>query len=87
MMRDDREAEMSPLDEIEAADLTVELAALDEEQRMFDPNAHPRPPSPKEESTTDIDGEREVDIMDDTPSVDEIVVEPERIDDVDITLD
>jgi len=79
--------ELSPIEEIERSDMLVELAALDEEQRMFDPDVHPKPPSAKEEGTTDIDGDREVDMMHDTPNIDEVIVEPEPVDDIGIDID
>lgn len=63
---------MPPLDELEMMDINVEQAALDEEQTMFDPDAHPRLPHPKEEAVTDLDGTRQVDVMVDTPPIDPI---------------
>ena len=87
MERDKRTEEMSPLDEIERADLQVELAGLDEEQTMFDPEVHPKPPSSKEEGTTDIDGDREVDIMRDTENIDDVIVGPEGVDDIGVSID
>jgi len=83
MEPDDPADELSPMDEIEMADLQVELAGLDEEQTMFDPDAPPKAPSPKEEGTTSLEGKKEVDLMDDTPPIDDLTISQE----IDISLD
>lgn len=64
---------MSPMDELELMDLQVEHAAIDEERTMFDPDAHPKLPHPKEEGVTDLGGTRTVDVMADTPAVDDVL--------------
>lgn len=46
-----------PFDELTELDLEVELARLDEDDRMFDPDKHPKEPTDKEEPTTDLEGE------------------------------
>lgn len=63
---------MGPFDELEMMDLNVEHASVDEEQTIFDPDTHPKPPHPKEEGITDVDGRRSVDVMIDTPAIDPI---------------
>lgn len=70
----DRTGAMSPMDEIEAMDLRVELAGLDEHDTMFDPGTHPKPPGAKEEAVTDEVGGRTVDIMEDTPPIDDLTL-------------
>ena len=60
---------LSPLTELELADEQVALAAEDEHKTCFCPDAHPKPPHPREEGVTDLTGERSVDIMRDTGKV------------------
>lgn len=62
----------SPEDELELVDLGVQLSALDERATMFDPDTAPRPPDPKEEGVTSLDGTRTVDMQRDTPTVDDL---------------
>jgi len=66
---------LTPMDELELSDLHVKEAGLDEEQTMFDPNEHPKPPDKDEEGTTDMDGERVVDIQEETPPIDNLTLE------------
>jgi hypothetical protein len=66
-------ADLSPLDEIERVDAAVEHAGRDEQQTMFDPGPHPQPPHPKEEGVTDRNGTRSVDMMSDTPPIDDVL--------------
>lgn len=61
---------MSAFEELEAVELQTELAAMDEWDTCFCPQTHPKPPHPKEEGVTDVDGVRTVDMMSDTPSLD-----------------
>lgn len=68
----DFSADMGPLDELEFVELQVEHAAMDEEQTMFDPDTHPTAPCAKEEGVTDVDGEKNVDVMRDTPPIDDL---------------
>lgn len=83
----DGDYDPSPIDEIDRMDLIVEEAALDEEMTMFDADTHPKPPSPQEEAVTDVDGKAEVDIMRDTPDLDDIDALSEGDDhDIDIEL-
>ena len=71
---------LTPMERLELADLEVELAGLDEERTMFDPDVAPKPPSPKEEGVTDLEGKSR-DMMTDTPAVEtEIGVEDVDID-------
>jgi len=60
---------LGPMDDLELMDLQVEHAAMDEQVTMFDDGTHPKPPHPKEEAMTDRMGERSVDMMLDTPPV------------------
>ena len=45
-----------PFDELYEMDLRVELAGMDDEDRAFDANTHPKPLDGSEEGTTDRDG-------------------------------
>lgn len=63
--------DLGPEDELELSDLAVKMAGADEMDTMHDPDTHPKPPHPKEEGVTDLNGNREVDIMGDTPPVEE----------------
>lgn len=60
---------VSPRVELELADQCVHAAAADEERCHFDDSAHPKPPNPKEEGVTSLDGGRLVDIQGDTPTL------------------
>jgi len=66
-------ADLSPLDEIERVDAAVEHAGRDEQQTMFDPGTHPKPPHPREEGVTDRNGTRSVDMMSDTPPIGDVL--------------
>lgn len=63
----------APLDEIERMDIAVEQAGRDEDKTMFDPDTHPKKPHPKEEGVTCLDGTRSVDMMADTPPIDDVL--------------
>lgn len=67
-----QERELTPFDELELMDLHVGLASLDEEQTMFDPDTAPRTPRQSNEPIRDTRTEERIDIMLDTPAVDEI---------------
>lgn len=57
VVEDDMVETQDPFDELTELDLEVELARLDEDDRMFDPDKHPKEPTHKEEPTTDLEGE------------------------------
>lgn len=60
---------LNPWEELEHIDICCELAALDEEKTMFDPDTHPKPPTGIEEGVTSRDGTRFVDLQIDTPPI------------------
>lgn len=60
---------LSPFTEIEVNDEQVALAAEDEWKTCFCPDTHPKPPHPKEEGVTSLDGSRMADLMADTPPI------------------
>lgn len=45
-----------PFDELAMLEGELKLARLDEDDRMFDPDSHPKEPKTDEEPTTDLDG-------------------------------
>lgn len=65
--------DLGAFEELEMADLEVEMAAEDERDTMWDPNSAPKAPHPREEATTDRTGGREVDTMEDTEPIEDVV--------------
>lgn len=61
----------SPLEDLEVMDEAVELAGQDEDRTMFDPDSHPKKPHKREEAVTDMEGSRTVDVMVDTPKLED----------------
>lgn len=59
--------------DLQRMDMAVKLQGMDEDRTMFDDNTHPKPPDSKEEGITDRAGEREVDMMFDTPKIEDVL--------------
>lgn len=77
---------VSPEAELERVDAACEAAGRDEHKTCFCDDTHPKPPSPKEEGVTSVDGSRQVDIQRDTPPVEvELDLVPE--DTIDVGFD
>lgn len=75
-----------PFDELHEMDLRVELAGMDDEDRAFNPDVHPKEPTEKEEGTTGRDG-RQVPVEDalgmffeqDVQTIEDIMLEEETL--------
>lgn len=81
---------LSPIGELELMDVKVEQARVDEQKTMFDPDTHPKDLDQTEEAVTNEKGDRTVDLMSDTPSIDdelEIGTDEDDVIDADTDLD
>ncbi|WP_435335963.1 hypothetical protein [Haloarchaeobius sp. TZWWS8] len=63
--------EINPFAELEDIDRRCRKAEEDDIKRCWCPDTHPKPPSSKQEGVTSLDGNRLVDLMGDTPAIED----------------